>query len=250
MPKFLFDKRVMVNHVPARKSDLLRYEKKYPLTEPCSVELEARLRKILPFDKHGDENGNYSVRSVYFEDWYDTAVMEKLNGYNDRSKYRIRLYNGDTSFICLERKRRISGMSRKTSARITEEQCMDLLNGNLEWMFDKERQPGKDTDFFAEAYSLFKSGYHPKTIVEYTRQAFICPAGNVRITIDKEIFYSTDLLSLLDKTISGIPLPLDCWAIFEVKYNKFLPLYIQDAIQTGCLSQQSYSKYVSGRVYG
>lgn len=51
-----------------------------------------------------DEDGRYYVRSVYFDDYDDTAYHENEMGVDPRRKYRIRLYNGDAEHLTLERK--------------------------------------------------------------------------------------------------------------------------------------------------
>jgi uncharacterized protein YlaI len=214
------------------------------MSKPEGVEMSRRLKEIMPVDKYGDEKGEYIIRSVYFDNWYNTALREKINGYDDRKKYRIRLYNGNPNYICFECKQRIYGMTKKTSARISHDQCVQMLEGDTKWMLDA------GTPFLAQAYSHLKKGYHPKTIIEYTRQAFVYSAGHVRITIDKDIRRSTYISAFMEKTTPTVSVPLDCWAVFEVKYDGFMPLHIRNAVQTGRLFQQAYSKYANGRIYG
>ena len=44
-------------------------------------------------------NGQYEIRSLYFDTPDDKALREKLDGVITREKYRIRLYNNDPSGI-------------------------------------------------------------------------------------------------------------------------------------------------------
>ena len=64
-------------------------------------------RRLLPFmerDAHA-EGGQYTIRSLYFDDYWDSAYEEKIMGVVDRQKWRIRIYNYSDSSIKLERRK-------------------------------------------------------------------------------------------------------------------------------------------------
>ena len=42
------------------------------------------------------------VRSLYFDDLNDSYMQENEDGIDNRRKFRIRIYEGDTSLIHLE----------------------------------------------------------------------------------------------------------------------------------------------------
>ena len=87
------------------ESPTLRHEYKFPLSGADTVWLERRLRQVFPHDPHADPaTGGYTIRSLYFDDWRDRALWEKLDGVDPRSKFRIRIYNGSDGFIVLEKK--------------------------------------------------------------------------------------------------------------------------------------------------
>lgn len=50
-------------------------------------------------------DGTYLVRSLYFDDRYNSCLMDNENSIDKRYKYRIRTYNNDLSTIHLEKKR-------------------------------------------------------------------------------------------------------------------------------------------------
>ena len=88
----------------------------------------------------------------------------------------------------------------------------------------------------------------PKTIVDYTREAYIYKAGNVRITFDKKIrtgIWNTDFLNqdIVTKSIIS-----NDYMVLEVKWDEYLPEIIQDCVQQGRLSS-SVSKYALCRMY-
>lgn len=87
-----------------------------------------------------------------------------------------------------------------------------------------------------------------KVIVEYERSTFVHEIGNVRITFDRNISYSTDFNSFLDKTINLTPLLPSGSHISEVKYDGFLPEVIVQTIETGELQKETFSKYYLSRL--
>ena len=81
-----------------------RHEMKYLISAASAEILRNRLPHIMKRDPHAGENGRYTIRSLYFDDFCGSAYHEKVSGLSQRLKYRIRCYNGDTSRCRLERK--------------------------------------------------------------------------------------------------------------------------------------------------
>ena len=81
-----------------------RHELKYSISLADRLALAQRLRPLMQRDPHTDETGRYTIRSVYFDNYKDKALREKLSGVQTREKFRIRYYNEDLSFITLEKK--------------------------------------------------------------------------------------------------------------------------------------------------
>ena len=77
--------------------------KLYVNTADC-VQLRVRLRAIAKPDEHAVDDSGYDIRSLYFDNYSDKAVIDKLSGQSRREKSRLRYYNGDRSFIRLGRK--------------------------------------------------------------------------------------------------------------------------------------------------
>ena len=68
-----------------------RHELKYLINEIEAIELSNVLKYIMKPDEHAD-NGVYNIRSLYFDDIYQSAYNEKLDGVEERKKYRIHRY--------------------------------------------------------------------------------------------------------------------------------------------------------------
>ena len=183
------------------------------------------------------------IRSLYFDTPADKALLEKLNGVSRREKFRIRYYNGDTGVIHLEKKSKLGGLGNKQSAELSVPEVSALLQDDLSWMLDSGRP------LVRELYSkMCTQQLRPKTIVDYTREPYVYPAGNVRITLDRDIrtgLRCTDFLN------PGLTIPAgDAPVILEVKWDTFLPSVIRDAIQLEGRHTSSFSKYAQCRIYG
>lgn len=195
-------------------------------------------------DLNVSQNGRYKIKSLYFDNAYDDALKEKYDGISDREKFRIRLYNGDDSFIRLEKKLKHNGLNEKTSARLTREQVEALLKGDYDWLksFDKEIY----ADFY---YNLRVKGLRPKTIVQYIREPYVYRYGNVRVTIDSDVRTGLNSVDLFDKELLTVPVLESGKSILEIKYDEYLPDIIKTLTQIGARERTQASKYAACRIY-
>ena len=67
-----------------------RHEWKYEINASDMIAVRQRLRAAARPDPHAVE-GKYLIRSLYFDNLADKALLEKLDGVNQREKFRIRL---------------------------------------------------------------------------------------------------------------------------------------------------------------
>lgn len=93
------------------------------------------------------------------------------------------------------------------------------------------------------------SGLLPKTIVDYTREAYTFPAGNVRVTLDYDIRSGLDCTALFDAGCTTVPVP-GYPSILEVKWDEFLPDIVRDAVALRGIRTGAFSKYAACRAYG
>ncbi len=221
-----------------------RHELKYPLNYADYLTVRQRLRAVMCHDPNVDKNGEYRIRSLYFDTPDDKALREKINGTAVREKFRIRLYNNDASYIKLEKKTKVNGLGNKQSARLTAEQALAITAGEWDWMINHENE------LVREFYVKLKcQRLEPKVLVDYVREPFVFPAGNVRVTLDSDIRTGTARGNWL--TDEGITLPTSASAyLMEVKYDNFLPALIKDIIQLDSRRAAAFSKYAICRQYG
>jgi VTC domain. len=107
-----------------------RHEMKYYINALGLRELKTRLRLSMDRDPFADDAGNYHVRSLYFDDAYDRASLEKLAGTTERKKYRLRIYDFDEGEnVRLECKQKRGNAIYKRSQRM-DARTVDVLLWN------------------------------------------------------------------------------------------------------------------------
>ena len=153
-----------------------RAELKYTVGTAESRMLAARMASFMERDIHGGKTG-YLVRSLYFDNFYNKALREKLDGVGVREKLRIRCYDGNFGFIRLEKKSKRYNAGNKIQCRVTAEETKRILDGDIGWMAEDERA------LVRELYLRMQMGiYRPTVIVDYDREALTYAPGNVRVT--------------------------------------------------------------------
>lgn len=223
---------------------IYRNEIKHIISPGDKASICANLRAVAQIDEHAGPTGKYLIRSLYFDNLYDKALREKIDGINEREKFRIRYYNGNTDFIHLEKKVKRNGLGYKVSAPLSCEEAQRIVNGDVSWMLHSNRA------LLVELYSRMKSeGLRPKTIVDYTRTPFVYAPGNVRVTIDENIRIGLHCTDFLNPNCVTIPAG-DPIIILEVKWDEFLPSVIRKAVQVKDRRSTAFSKYEICRIYG
>lgn len=221
-----------------------RHEYKYMIDARQERILQIKVQGAMRRDPHVRSDGSYLIRSAYFDDIHDTCLLENHSGYDPRSKFRIRYYNSDTSWILLEKKSKIRSMCLKDSCRITAEECEVLLRGDI---------PALTEDMPAEKKRLLTEMrlrcLVPKVIVTYERIPFIYSGGNVRVTFDRKITSSKELNRFLSGDYAERPVMSFGDSILEVKWDEVLPKHIKDVLRLEGLNRIAFSKYSMCRIF-
>ena len=89
-----------------------RHELKYQCSEAHLAIIRNRLQGVIPYDRHA-ANGQYTIRSMYFDNFENRCFHENESGTDPREKFRIRIYNADDSRISLECKRKERGKKER-----------------------------------------------------------------------------------------------------------------------------------------
>ena len=215
-----------------------RHELKYLISPGEKALICERLRELLITDEHA-LNGQYKIRSLYFDDFWDSAYEEKIMGVYNRKKYRIRLYNDSPNFISLEKKLKRGNYIRKTSARITENQTSDILNGNYSFLLESENNLLKE--FY---YQLVSCYLRPRVIVDYEREPYVMAAGDVRITFDSNVRAAVLSHDLFDPELPAINALEENKIIMEVKFTEFIPRLLKSVLPPRSSELAAVSKYI------
>ena len=231
----------MIAPMPENKRTRLpaRHELKY-FINPAEIEvLRARLRPVLTMDKHCVGGRPYVIRSLYFDDIDDTAYYDKVAGVMARDKYRIRIYRHSDKEIFLERKRKLGDLIQKSSVQITRRLCDQIISGDPRGL-QTSKNPLLQDMYVQMRTRLLR----PAVIVDYEREAYLHPAEDVRITFDLNLrsgLHSTDLFNANIPTICPHDENVQ---ILEVKFNNYLPTYIQALLSGIQADRSAVSKYV------
>lgn len=230
--------------MPTIRNIPLRHELKYHITPAELTVLRGVLAPVMQPDPNGNERNEYHIRSLYFDTINDDALEEKIAGVGSRRKYRIRIYNFSDRVIKLECKSKYGDLISKQSVSIPRELAEQLIAGDPDGL-QRMRHP-----LLHDVYREMRTRLlRPVVIVDYVREAYIHQAEEVRITFDKQLRTGLFSRDMFNPQLPTYPVFDDPVEILEVKYDEFLPSYLQ-AILSGVTAQRSaVSKYTWCRRY-
>ena len=225
-----------------KKKIVDRLEYKYFIPTNKVDELINILSKIMILDKNCLHNNFYKVTSLYLDDFYNKDYNEKLDGIQNRVKYRIRFYDDDLSSSKFEIKKKNGLFSQKISFKIKKYE-IDMIKKN-NYFFLKSLK-----DFPSLPPKFLTNFYEPKTIVQYKRIAFSYPTNDIRLTIDKDLRsfgFFNDITNLSSKKgIRICPPGLD---VIEIKYSNEFPFFLRNILKDFPSIRSAISKYTSSRI--
>lgn len=225
-----------------------RHEYKFILSLSQSLLLRERMAGIMRRDAYAGKTGAYEIRSVYFDDYDDTCYRQNEAGTDPRAKYRIRCYNASDERIVLEKKIKKNGMTKKLAQELTKEQYGLLMSAERAGIgsgFDEQPSLVRELLLLKQTRLM-----QPKVIVAYQRTPFTEASGNVRVTFDDDIASAKDFERFFAPQLHQRPIMPVGKTLMEVKFDEFLPAYIKEALETGRLTQTTFSKYYLCRRYG
>lgn len=220
-----------------------RYELKYVCSDTQLAQLEQRVAILLDKDPYVNAKGYYTIRSLYFDDYYNSGFWDKENGTDHRKKFRIRIYDGNMDHMSLEIKYKQQDKTRKEKTGITREQYQ-YMTDETAWMqsaqvLSGQGDPVLNQFLIQQTTKLMK----PVIIVEYDRVPYIAAEGNVRITFDRNIRSSAAVEAFPDPGNSMRAIMSTGQHLLEVKFDELLPDYIYRALNLESMMKTSFSKY-------
>ena len=216
-----------------------RNEIKFVINKDTAEILKNKLSHLMDIDVNSiSEDNSYFIRSLYFDDLYSNAYYEKMDGVEYRKKYRIRLYNLDTSFIRLECKYKHENKTSKDQILIDKSICDKIIDGNIE---ELDISCNNLLTKFVIDYRT--RNLKPSIIVDYKRLAYTYPVSDVRVTFDSKIRSGRYNYNLYDEDLTTYKIIDDNEVVLEVKFNEILPEQIAIVLSTVPMIRQAFSKF-------
>ncbi len=232
---------------PAQEAEApaFRHELKFYINYTEYILLRNTLKAIAQIDKYAGEDGEYYIRSLYFDDDFESALMEKIGGSDTRKKYRIRIYNFKDDVIKFEKKIKQGQFVTKKSISISRGEYDRILAGDYSFLL--RRKEPLASELFLE---LTNNRLRPRVFVDYVREAYVYPWENIRITFDKDLRSGTWLTDIFDPNAPTMPMYDEGLMVLEVKFEKSLPAHIRGVLNNIRSAQRSaISKYVICRKF-
>lgn len=216
------------------ETQLFRHELKFFIDSSEMAVLVNRLGAVIPRDANAG-SGEYMIRSLYFDDMFESAYEEKLAGVEKRKKYRIRIYNYSDSIIKLECKQKQGQYIHKMSAVLSREEADSIIAGDYGFLLGRNETVCRQ--FYIECAGRKMV---PKVVVDYDRVPFVFPYGDVRITFDCGIRAGLFNGTLYDRQLPVAEVLEPGQLIMEVKFTQYLPEFIRSLL---CVSDGEYTAY-------
>jgi hypothetical protein len=219
-----------------------RFEYKYLLPFPKVYQVRNAILPYVELDPFSadTENGKYLVRSLYFDTRYLNFYQEKIDGDNDRIKFRIRTYSqtlDENTVLKAEIKVRKGVLMEKYSTFIQHEDYLEFMQSH-QW-------ESEDPVLLEFTRYFWMKGLQPQILVEYYREGFRTKdKSEIRITFDHQVSStaSTTLFSpraIFREHHKHV-------IILEIKCRKGQPWWLLDIVKKHGLKIASSSKYVKG----
>lgn len=232
--------------MPVTKLHFARFEFKYILPKALREELESELRYFLEFDPYVESRPNhqYFVRSLYFDDPFNTCFYDKVEGIHTRSKFRVRTYTGtiqDGTSQFLEIKGRYNNLVVKHRTPLNSGNEIETDSG--ESLIKKIRSATLHSEVGQKfEYELFRKRLRPVALVDYFRRPYISRFDpEFRLTFDSDL-ESTRAKSLFPLKNERRRKLLIGYTVMEVKFRRHIPSWFHRLIQSYELRRVSVSK--------
>ena len=221
-----------------KTKEAFRHEQKYLISLKDKHLIRQRIRNIMSLDKHVKQE-SYTIRSLYFDDYWNSAYEDKQAGVLIRKKYRIRIYNYTDQVIKLERKRKHGAYIYKEDAPLIKEEFYKILDGDYGFLLKSPHQLCRE--FYVECMA---NVLRPRTIVDYEREPWTLEARTVRVTFDENIRAAVGSFDIFDANLPTLEVLEPEKLVLEVKYTEFYPDIIKEIIPVDATEYTAVSKYV------
>jgi hypothetical protein len=215
-----------------------RFEFKYWLSRRQKEQLVSYIMNFMKPDQHNEGSDGYHIQSLYFDTHDLRSYYEKYDGNYFRRKYRVRFYGHDTSKAFFEIKEKRNIFVRKLRGNA------ELPTGDLQPIFDLPPSSPSDVDFFVSC--IKQQDRAPTCWVAYRRIAFFgINTPSLRLTMDHELM-GAPATNFYFPNARFQPVFFGNWdtpIILEIKFDRYMPTWLEKALIDLRLEVQSISKY-------
>lgn len=224
--------------------DVSRKELKYIVSPREIALLKRRLAPLMQSDPHNAGGGaGYRVRSLYFDTPFDTDYEEKRDGYLERRKIRLRIYDPRDTSAKLELKEKKGDFQRKRSLLLSRTEAECMIRGAYGFLREREEE------LALGLYLLMtQKCYRPKCVVEYDRFAYCLKQNETRVTFDTGLRSGEGRYDIFDEDLMLYPVGGIMDHTMEVKFNGFLLTYLKNELNWCQGMPASHSKYCMARM--
>lgn len=227
--------------------DRYRHELKYFISVIGSWEYQSLseiFAKSMKPDPNCNDNGEYWIRSLYFDTLENDDFYEKMGGYARRKKIRLRIYDTNQQSAKLEIKNKIDQYTYKESAAIPRADAEALIAGDTSVLL-KSDNPTLNNAYF----HMTRDYYRPVVVVDYEREAYVGFSDDIRVTFDKRIRGSNIAFDIYDPSLPVSSAFDEETMVMEVKFKEFLPEWIKQILNGQRMGERfAISKYCLSRV--
>lgn len=214
-----------------------RHENKYFISQGGYLFLRGRLAAMMRTDPNATRgDGRYFIRSLYFDDYNQSALLDKVEGIETREKFRLRFYDMNDGYIRLESKQKHNQYTQKRAVPLSREQADRLLAGDFWFLYDT------GDPLLREFYLKCRTRLlRPTVLVDYTREAYVFQ--DVRITFDLSLHTGNYQTNLFDPDAFTMPVLPGDRVILEVKFDEQLPYAVRQLLKPVAAVRCAISKY-------
>ncbi len=221
-----------------------RLEYKYLVPTAIISDIRRAITPYVRLDAYSEitKEKEYTVRSIYYDTPNFDCYEEKVEGFLEKKKFRIRGYNSlaECSTVFLEIKRKLHDFIAKDRAPFQYHE--------LDAIFSAPGVRHQVCEHQAAArhflYYYYGRRLMPVILIVYEREAFYSKFDRfLRVTLDKDV--RSHLYPTLDMLYynSGLKYALPQTSILEVKFYRGLPLWIRSLARAYHLQRLAVSKY-------
>ena len=218
-------------------SILPRFEFKFVLEKKTGVEIINNFSHFMKLDKNVNDNGYYSIKSLYFDTPSYNDYFDVINGERVRKKIRLRRYNNNYEDVSFEIKHKDNKIISKDRVKTNIKTA--LLLTKKPWEFTK-------SEFEKIAFYFARDFITPNITTSYNRLPLVgILHDGVRVTLDFDFRAGKDDLFYREVKISDTRVIPSHVAILEIKIDKFMPSWVQNILKKYEMSSETYSKYTN-----